>query len=331
MRKNRLNICYYPTSLILVDDNKKFLQSLRLGLSDYSCYFYENPKKALDFLNDSYKYEPFINRSLLSEEDNHVEQPVAGLNIKKIHHEIYNSSRYEEISVLLADYSMPYKNGSEFCKEIQSKYLQKVMLTGEASNELAIAAFNEGIINKFILKSSIGFLNVIMNNIQELQENYFITLTDIALSKINKNNILAIIEDPVFIELFNNLCKKHQIVEYYLLDEQGSYLLLDKNKKMKWLIVKKESEMKNLINFAAFEEAPEPILNALQNRDKLPYFHTEIELNKPPSEWEEYLYPAIKLHGKELYYYSFIDDLTPLNMEMEKILSYSNFLDNLVI
>ena len=134
MRKNRLNICYYPTSLILVDDNKKFLQSLRLRLSDYSCYFYENPKVALDFLNNSYKLEPFINRILLSEEDNHLEQPIAGLNIKKIHHEIYNSNRYQEISVLLADYSMPYINGTEFCKEMQSKYLQKIMLTGEASN-----------------------------------------------------------------------------------------------------------------------------------------------------------------------------------------------------
>jgi len=325
----RLNICYYPTSLILVDDNKKFLQSLRLGLSDYSCYFYENPKEALDFLNNSYKFEPFINRSLLSEEDNHLEQPIVGLNIKKIHHEIYNSNRYQEISVLLADYSMPYINGTEFCKEIQSKYLQKVMLTGEASNELAIVAFNGGVIDKFILKSSMGFLNVIMNNIQELQENYFITLTDIALSKTNNNNILSTIEDPVFIDLFNIICKKNQIVEYYLLDEQGSYLLLDKNKKIKWFIVKKESEMQNLINFAAFEEAPAPILNALQNREKLPYFHTEIELAKPPYEWEKYLYPATKLNGKEVYYYSLIDSLTPLNLEMEKILSYSEFLDNL--
>lgn len=311
MKKMRLNICYYPTSLILVDDNKKFLQSLRLGLSDYSCFFYENPKEALDFLNNSYKFEPFINRSLLSEEDNRLEQPIAGLNIKKIHHEIYNSSRYQEISVLLADYSMSYINGTEFCKALKSKDLQKVMLTGEASNELAIVAFNGKIIDKFILKSSKSFLNVIMNNIQELQENYFITLTDIALSKTNNNNVLSTIEDPVFIDLFNIICKQNQIVEYYLLDEQGSYLLLDKNKKMKWLIVKKESEMQDLINFATFEEAPKSILDALQNREKIPYFHTEIELNKTPYQWERYLYPAIKLYGKEVYYYSLIDSLSP--------------------
>ncbi len=327
MKKNRLNICYYPTSLILVDDNKKFLQSLRLRLSDYSCFFYENPKEALDFLNNSYKFEPFINRSLLAEEDKHIEQSLAGLNIKKIHHEIYNSNRYQEISILLADYSMPYINGIEFCKKVQSIHLQKVMLTGEASNELAIAAFNKEIINKFILKSSIGFLNVIMKNIQELQENYFIKLTDIGLSKSN-NNVLSIIEDPAFIEIFNLICKRNQIVEYYLLDDQGSYLLLDKNKKMKWLIVKKESEMQNLINFAAFEEAPEPILNALQNREKLPYFHTESELAKSPHEWEKHLYPAIKLLGKEVYYYSLIDNLTYLNLKMEKIISYREFLDN---
>lgn len=329
MIKNRLNICYYPTSLILVDDNKKFLQSLRLGLSDYSCFFYENPKEALDFLNNSYKFEPFINRSLLSEEDKHIEQSVAGLNIKKIHHEIYNSNRYQEISILLADYSMHYVNGVEFCNEIQSKHLQKVMLTGEASNELAIAAFNKGIINKFILKSSIGFLNVIMNNIQELQENYFVKLTDIGLSKSYRNNVLSTIEDPVFINLFNLICKRNQIVEYYLLDDQGSYLLLNKNKKMKWLIVKTESEMQNLINFAAFEEAPESILNALQNRERLPYFH-ETELDKPPHEWERHLYPAKKLYGKEVYYYSLIDNLTHLNLEMERIISYNEFLDNLV-
>lgn len=165
---------------------------------------------------------------MLSEEDKHIEPSLAGLNIKKIHHEIYNSNRYQEISILFADYSMPSINGIEFCKEIESKHLQKVMLTGEASNELAIAAFNKGIINKFILKSSIGFLNVIMKNIQELQQNYFTILTDIGLSKSN-NNILSTIEDPVFIDVFNMICKRNQIVEYYLLDDQGSYLLLDKN------------------------------------------------------------------------------------------------------
>ena len=328
MKKKRLNICYYPISPILVDDNKKFLQSLRLRLSDYSCFFYANPKEALEFLNNSCKFETFINRSLLSEEDKQIEPSLAGLNIKKIHHEIYNSNRYQEISILFADYSMPYMNGIEFCKKIESKLLQKVMLTGEASNELAIAAFNKGIINKFILKSSMGFLNVIMKNIQELQENYFINLTDIGLSKSN-NNVLSTIEDPVFIDVFNLICKRNQIVEYYLLDDQGSYLLLDKNKKMKWLIVKSDSEIQNLINFATFEEAPRPILTALQNREKLPYFHTEIELAKPPHEWEKHLYPAIKLHGKEVYYYSIIDNLTHLNLEMERIISYSEFLDNI--
>ena len=89
-----------------------------------------------------------------------------------------------------------------------------------------------------------GFLNVIMNNIQELQENYFITLTDIALSKTNNSNVLSTIEDPVFTDLFNKICKKNQIIEYYLLDEQGSYLLLDKNKKITWLIVKKKLKCK---------------------------------------------------------------------------------------
>ena len=71
-------------------------------------------------------------------------------------------------------------------------------------------------------------------------------------------------------------------------------------------------------------------MNALQNREKLPYFHTEIELAKSPYEWEQYLYPAIKLHGKEVYYYSLIDNSTSLNLQMEKILSYNEFLDSLV-
>jgi CheY-like chemotaxis protein len=66
-------------------------------------------------------------------------------NINMVHM-IYEPSRFNNIAVLVVDYSMPTINGIEFCKQLGDKHVYKILLTAEADSDIAINAFNDGII-----------------------------------------------------------------------------------------------------------------------------------------------------------------------------------------
>jgi CheY-like chemotaxis protein len=328
MNWSRINLCYYPTTVVLVDDQKSFLNEFKHRLDKSLAYqLYDNPKKLLE---DFSRYHPdyFINRStIIPDEDNRLDDRIVyDVDLRQIHKEIYNPKRFEQVSVLIADYAMPGINGLECCKNIQNKYIKKILLTGEADNDLAVKAFNEGVINKFIPKNTPDLARLINQSIFELQMQYFSDLSEsLFYSALAHGKIPNYLNDKDFMTLFNQKCEEFKIVEYYLLDSQGSFLMLDEDANPYWLIVKSEQEMENLYQFAALEQAPVAVVDALKHREKIPYFYTDKDLESPPAHWVNYMHPADKLEGKKIYYSFHLGNKT-YPIEINKIISYQSYL-----
>ena len=65
-------------------------------------------------------------------------------------------------------------NGLEFCRNIQNLPIRKIMLTGRADTKLAVEAFNQKIIDKFLLKDVAEEIeNTIYDALIEEQKVYF--------------------------------------------------------------------------------------------------------------------------------------------------------------
>jgi hypothetical protein len=135
------------------------------------------------------------------------------------------------------------------------------------------------------------------------------------------------LSDANFIGLFNYLCDAHDIVEYYLLDEHGSFLMLDMYGKPSWLIVKSDSDMENIYQFALLQEASEKILNGLKNRTLVPYFHTDEELKAPLDACQHCFHPAVELKGKQMYYYAYISHPEMYALAKDNIVSFEAYLN----
>ncbi len=330
MKQARLSLCYYPTTTLFIDDNRDFLDILQIGLTPYlHGQYLDNPSQVLQYLNNEYDLQPFTQFCLQNNSEEPVDHFTLNLNIRNIHQTLYHAKRFAEIAVIVVDYAMPDMDGLKLCQKITNPYLKKIMLTGEADLALAIKAFNEGDIHKFIVKNSQDLTETLLEAIQDLQKQYFIELTDSIFNRNLKNSQrpLACLNDPTFVQFFEALCQVNAICEYYVMDNQGSFLLLDSRGRASWLAVKTVSDMENYFAYAEQEQAPDSVITALKNKTGIVYFHTDHDLNATPDTWENFLYPAQPLQGEQLYYYAYIDDTSAYDISANKIVSYEQYLD----
>jgi CheY-like chemotaxis protein len=330
MKGARVSLCYYPTTIILVDDQENFLNELKAGLNDQiPCLYHSDPKKLIDFFK-TYRAEHFTDYCVLHDEDSALENLIVRqISLPKIRNEIYNQDRFKQISLFVADFAMPGHNGLECCDAIRDKFIQKLLLTGEAQNDLAVKAFNERRINKFIQKSAPNLIQAVNEAVDELTLNYFLQLSDSLRGNMASDlgEMLTILDDPVFVNFFYQVCESNKIAEYYILDNQGSFLLLDEKGEAFWLLMKDETEMENLFQHAKIEEASSVVQQVLHDRSHLPFFYTEADMQTPPSQWGDHLYPAERLVGQhQTYYYSLLTDAPFSDIDAKAIKTVQQFL-----
>ena len=110
--------CFFPTTVILVEDNTSFLETLSQLLCVNGVLFkrFSNPKEALSYINStSDKYRLDINK-LLAEPHN------ASINIYDLHKEAYSFDRFQYISAVITDYRMPEMDGVDL-KHVEGRFV----------------------------------------------------------------------------------------------------------------------------------------------------------------------------------------------------------------
>jgi CheY-like chemotaxis protein len=335
MHTSRIACCYHPTRVVFVDDNHKFHTSMKLLLDRKKAtyQFYSDPSAALHFLKSDYNPNPFVNHCLLRPEEQHRDHRNIDVDVRVIHQEFNNSERFDEISVIVVDYAMPVLDGLEFCKQLRGKPFKIILLTGEADEKIATRLFNDGLIHKFIRKTERNFEETLSKAIQELQEEYFKDLSTIvidSLTKIPEHHPVCCLDDPVFINFFEQFCQQHKFVEYYLLEATGSFLFLDIDGKPSMLLVKDDDEMEGALCDAELSDAevPADVMKSIKDRSMLLHRYTDEECSRPPSEWRSLLHSAKKLEGRATYYYAYVDDPKKC-LDVSGVLSYKAYLSKL--
>ncbi len=326
MEIRAIPICYHPTRVILIEDDQNYIDSLllKLAISTASYQSFTDPIKAVNFLKKDYRPDPLIHRHL--KEDVLHDRHILDINVRSIYNEIYNAKRFAEIAVLVIDCAMPGMNGLEVCDQLKDSPFKRILLTSETQPQIPIQGFNDGHIHQYVRKDSDNFSATINAAIERAQWQYFLEQSAIIRNGLPDQTPLKILSDINFIQLFNTLRATTQNSEFYLLDKQGSFLLLDKAGKPSWLLVKSEQEMKKLYEYAKDEEAPVEVVKALEERTALPYFHTNNDIKTPPSRWQPYLHLSQLLEGEQRYYYAFITDENAFNLQCSEILSYEAYL-----
>src|ERR1700738_518164 len=163
---------YWPTPILLVDDNPSFLENFSSALDEnFSFILFDNPHQALKILteknsifNEISSLATFVNSNEYDDEN-----PLKKIDYSKLSDLIYHKKRYNEISVAIVDYTMPKMNGVEFCKKISNSRLKKIMLTGDAGYEVGIKSFNHDLIDAFVPKDTVNVFNEVNQYIKKMR------------------------------------------------------------------------------------------------------------------------------------------------------------------
>ncbi|HVV67753.1 MAG TPA: hypothetical protein VHE99_01765 [Gammaproteobacteria bacterium] len=169
----------------------------------------------------------------------------------------------------------------------------------------------------------LGAYRKLIRYVHELQQDYFIEQSIGILKSLDSQETHPL-QSPAFFELFDAVCVEHHCIEYYLLDESYSFLLLDEHGHEAWLILRSSLDMRSYYEMAQDEEpaVSKSILRSLKNQSKLVFFKQGAEDIPPVSEW--LLAEAKPLAGTDTYYG--ILHGKQGYMHPEKILNYSEFL-----
>lgn len=330
MHKESIPPFYYPTTVVFVDDSKDFLSNFSMQFDPSMAYrLYTSPHDVLAFFK-SEDSDEFTNQ-LFSSGDDVVGCPATtqtlNLDLSKLYREVYEPKRFAEVSTLVVDYAMPDINGLDLCTQLKDLPIKKILLTGEADAHTAVSAFNEGLIDQFILKSDPNVMEKICEVIHDMQLQYFLEKSAL-MTKMLAFDSPGFLTDPSFCERFHNICKTNRIVEYYLTENTGTFLLLDAQGGAKWLIVNSPEEIEMQVELARDNNAPADVIEKLQSeRCVIHFWQPERAHEIDPIEWESYLLPAQKIVGKSVsYFYALVDNPPVSILDPEGITSYKTYL-----
>lgn len=283
---------YFPTTVQLIDDEYDFLKELRYTFNPSVATYNisDNPRATLEHLNTIHEEDAYINQWLTEGDIGSIVAQVYDL-----YNQIYSAGRFRQISMVIVDYDMPSMNGLELCEQITSPHIQKILLTGTVDDNLAIQAFNKGLIHGFIRKHDPDVINLVEGFIKKSQYQFFNSLTKTYMTAVTMDRENTFLLQPGFIKLFERLIQENKVTEYYLKDHTGQFIFLNEKGEMGALFVY-QGEVIDIINreligqaksFRGKDEKFDKLLRDLKHRKKMVFedcFEEQV-IFKDPDTW----------------------------------------------
>ncbi|HYE48016.1 MAG TPA: hypothetical protein VEB20_00385 [Azospirillaceae bacterium] len=290
---------FHTTTLVAVDDDPVFLESLAFTLArDIRCEVYDSPADALEAVRGRAGLLARA-RSLLaplSPEDmqdlpGDTEDRAVRLRMSRILALAGDAERHRQISTVLVDYDMPGMDGLAFCRALGDLPVLKILLTGKADAGLAVAAFNEGIIDRFVLKQDPDVRQRLRAEVRDGVRRYFRRTTRFMRDILGAGG--CFLHDPDFAEHFHGLAAREGIAEYYLLKDPPGLLCLRADRSGFVLLVQDRDQVEAHRETARSCGAAPALVAAMGEEGVQPWFAPESRDDR--HAWD--LHPAVRVGG----------------------------------
>jgi CheY-like chemotaxis protein len=321
----------HPTTVVFVDDNDLFLHALDLRMpADMAYLCFHNPRHALERVNKEIALKPIPERCFSAPSKSlHWNDSIIRFDLGLIEQEINNLERFRRTSVVIADFAMPAMDGLSLLTSIKDPSVKTVLMSGAGDEKLALEAFNDGVIDRYIPKNRETTLDMVVDYAQDLQREYFLDQQR-AIQESLSLNPPELLDDPIVFKHFAALRKQHRFVEHYLVGDPPGFVFVTAKGALHQLIVLSDAEVAEQVEYAARHDAPAEIVDALSSRSHIGFFYERVEnYGDEPYPWHDFLYAPTRLGGSREWWAALVSD-PPTDIDFSPVeSSFEAYLDEI--
>ena len=179
-----------------------------------------------------------------------------------------NPARYQLVQTCVVDFEMPGIDGLKVLNTLLDWPGSRILLTGQADDQLAIKAFNNGLIDQFIPKQTADIAGRLMTTLITLSQKAHPRLNTVWRTGLQAHH-QAILETPSIME--NLLARaRERWIEYVVLGEPFGILGLNADGRCDWLQLEPTSGLKDVADLARSAGLGFDAVRSIQNGSLLP-------------------------------------------------------------
>lgn len=294
---------FYPTTVALIDDDVRFLESFeQLLRREFIVRRFDSPQLGLnhlvgadaDHLSRIARLGGYASSASPADEVDRL-QILLSSYVSQLRG---YASRFETVSVAIIDLNMPDVDGLMICRALRRRPVRKILLTGNASERLAVSAFNDGLIDRFVSKHDPDLIEVVAGHVRDLQNAYFRRVTTTIKDALSLK-FLAFMSEQPFLRYFAELCGERQIVEYYVRAHPPGVELIRADGQSWILLVLGEEALRARADAAREAGASDDMVSQMDAGEIVTQFPTEGGYFEPRfrDSWKMYAVPAKAING----------------------------------
>lgn len=237
-----------PSALVFLDDETPYLDMLAMVLPRDWCirfhtrmrdYLAQISSQAMQWEDDVAQHQDIVDRWYKG-------QRLPGLVLDYWRTQ---NHRYGLPSIAVVDYAMPAANGLEVLKASPSWPPYRVLLTGKADEHTAVAAFNDGLINRYVTKQTPDLVQQLTTALRQQYKAPLAFHEGIWRNVLRRNQAIAL-QDRAVQQGLAEWLKIQDCVEYVVLSEPFGLLALDATGYAHWLQFEMHPDLSSAVELA---------------------------------------------------------------------------------
>lgn len=245
----RFPIYCRPGGIVFLDDDPDFLQMVAEVMpNSWHVRLFQRPVKCAEVLDqehpvweaDTRSQQEIINRWRNG-------APLIPQILKYWRED--GTTRFSLTQVCVVDYTMPAKNGLQFLEDIESWKGSRILLTGRADEQIAVGAFNSGLIEKYIPKQTPELRLRLVEDIHGMLQRSAERHQQTWLPTLSQSQ-QSLIGDPLIAKRLGELANMQGWVEHVVIGAPFGVLSLDFEGTIRWLQLESAENLHELAEIA---------------------------------------------------------------------------------
>ena len=261
-----LSLFRRPGSIVFLDDDTDYLETLAMVIpAAWQVALYSRPSAFLRRMREEpARWEADAMQQLQMIDRWRQGQPLLP---QVLHYWATHPERYQLAQTSVVDYAMPGTDGLTVLNTLLDWPGSRVLLTGQADEQIAIQAFNNGLIDQFVPKQTTDITRHLLGVLQRLAQAPHPRLNTMWRSVLTSNQ-LSLLQIPSVAQYLRDYTLNHW-VEYAVIGEPFGLLGVDGHGQVHWLQLEPTASLGDLAELAASAALGMDTIQAIRNGERL--------------------------------------------------------------